>query len=249
MLIAVSGLAGSGKDSVADVLVKGAFVRVALADPLKRIARDVYDFSDEQLWGPSFKRNEPDERYPREHTWIDGQCLCCGAAFPALRAYPNGRMERDTAPQCYLTPRYALQRLGTEWGRDNFPNTWVNYAVRVYHRLQNGDCYYDQKSGLRTTSFVGEGASPYHSSSWMRSKRDVVISDARFKNELAGIKAAGGKVIRVKRPGVEAPAWQHASETEQMEIPDSEFDYIVVNDGTLEDLAGKVDALARNLSV
>ena len=36
---------------------------------MKRIARDVFGFSDEQLYGPSEMRNAPDERYPREHEW------------------------------------------------------------------------------------------------------------------------------------------------------------------------------------
>jgi hypothetical protein len=86
-------------------------------------------------------------------------------------------------------------------------------------------------------------------SEMMSSKKNVVIPDSRFKNELALIQRAGGKTIRIKRPGVEVPAWQHASETEQMEIPDSEFDYIVVNDGTLDDLALKVQAMIEKLSM
>lgn len=77
MIIGISGLvindegvavgtAGSGKDTLADLLRDNdKFVKIALADPLKRIARDVYDFTDEQLWGPSANRNEPDKRYPQ----------------------------------------------------------------------------------------------------------------------------------------------------------------------------------------
>jgi len=48
MIIGVAGNAGSGKDTVADHLVKHhGFVKVALADPLKRICREVFDFSEE----------------------------------------------------------------------------------------------------------------------------------------------------------------------------------------------------------
>ncbi len=229
MLLAVAGLAGSGKDTVADILAKGNTVKCALADPLKRIVRDVFDFSDDQLWGPSFKRNEPDKRYPRPHGhWVNNKCACCGI--------PN---EEDILHvPCFLTPRYSLQLLGTEYGRHCFPNIWVNYALRVHEKLQIGDCYYDQREGLRWTSSV-EGV--------MTPKKSVVISDTRFKNELTLIQAAGGKVIRIKRPGVEVPAWQHASETEQMEIPDDEFDYVLDNDGTLDDLEGKVRELLQCL--
>ena len=80
-LIGICGRSGSGKDTVADILVRDyGFVKVACADPLKRTCRDVYRFTDEQLWGPSKKRNAPDMRYPREHTpTTGGHCACCGA--------------------------------------------------------------------------------------------------------------------------------------------------------------------------
>lgn len=72
-IITVSGKAGSGKDEVADTLVKEyGFVKIALADPIKRIALDIYDFSIQQLWGPSQRRNEEDKRYCR------GGRLPCG---------------------------------------------------------------------------------------------------------------------------------------------------------------------------
>jgi hypothetical protein len=219
MLVTVSGLAGTGKDTVADLLCRSHnFVRVSFADPLKRFCQDVFQFTDDQLWGPSESRNAPDKRYLR------GQVL-----------------DQDETHPLYLTPRYALQQLGTEWGRDCYPTIWVEYAIRVHDRLQQGGCVYDQKSGVRFTSMVD--------SEMMSSKKNVVIPDSRFKNELALIQRAGGKTIRIKRPGVEVPAWQHASETEQMEIPDSEFDYIVVNDGTLDDLALKVQAMIEKLSM
>jgi len=66
LLIGVSGSAGAGKETVANYLVDGAgFVKVSFADPLKRICKDVFDFSDEALWGASEFRSQPDKRYPR----------------------------------------------------------------------------------------------------------------------------------------------------------------------------------------
>jgi hypothetical protein len=239
MLLAISGLAGTGKDSVADILAKGNMVKCALADPLKRIVRDIFDFTDEQLWGPSYKRNEPDKRYPRAHTFKQGirawifNCACCGFEWTDQVAIKP--------PQCFLTPRYSLQLLGTEYGRHCYPDIWVNYAIRMHDRLQEGGCYYDQKSGMRYTTML-EG------SDFVKAKKSIVIPDTRFKNELSLIQKRGGLVIRVKRPGVEAPAWQHASETEQMEIPDSNFDWVIENDGTLEDLEVKVEIATRSLA-
>ncbi len=57
MIIGICGNAGVGKDTTADFLVKtNGFVKVSLADPMKRICQAVYGFSNEQLWGPSEKR-------------------------------------------------------------------------------------------------------------------------------------------------------------------------------------------------
>lgn len=66
MIISLTGNMGVGKDTMADYMVsKYGFVKMSMADPFKRIAKDVYDFSDEQLWGPSAARNMDDKRYPR----------------------------------------------------------------------------------------------------------------------------------------------------------------------------------------
>lgn len=60
-LIGISGLAGSGKDEVARILVEERkFCRVALADPLKRACAEWFGWSEERLWGPSALRNLPD---------------------------------------------------------------------------------------------------------------------------------------------------------------------------------------------
>jgi len=107
MIIGITGRAGSGKDTVADILVqKHGFVKIAFADPMKRFCKEVFAFTDEQLWGPSSTRNKPDLRYPKG----DGSCLI---------------------------PRHALQQLGTEWGRACYPDVWVDYALRVANRLLN----------------------------------------------------------------------------------------------------------------
>lgn len=54
---------GSGKDTVADFMNKHDYASIALADPIKRIAMDLWHFSEQQLWGPSEFRNAPDKRY------------------------------------------------------------------------------------------------------------------------------------------------------------------------------------------
>ena len=263
IIVGVSGFAGSGKDTVADILVEEfGFVKVALADPLKRVLKDVYDFSDDQLWGPSQKRNAPDERYPREHTIpYNGPnytrrgkteeehrrsmiCVCCG--YDAGAALLDG----TSSPPCYLTPRYALQLLGTEWGRHCFSLTWVQYAIRTAQQLLQtrvtavegfGESsravtifpnHYDFKKGL----FEDSGA-------LLQRRGGVVIPDIRFINEVNGLNAADAVLIRVRRKGYENPAYDHPSETEQTQIPDSSFNFVLKNEAGLAELRRDTKAM------
>lgn len=64
----------------------------------------------------------------------------------------------------------------------------------------------------------------------MRAKKDVVISDIRFQNEVNAIRQAEGKLIRLLRgTGLAGAAGQHKSETEMKGIPDTDFDVIIDN--------------------
>lgn len=72
------------------------------------------------------------------------------------------------------SPRFAMQTLGTEWGRTFMgPNFWVNLARdRVRRDLESG-----------------------HS---------VVLDDVRFQSEVDMVHELHGKVVRVERPGLKA---------------------------------------------
>lgn len=69
-----------------------------------------------------------------------------------------------------------------------------------------------------------------------------IITDVRFPNEAQVIKDKGGILIRVERPGIESHCGgQHLSET-SLDAYDK-FDYVIENDGTIQDLIDKVMAL------
>lgn len=244
MIIGISGVAGSGKDTTADVLIQHhGFVKVALADPLKRICKDVYDFSDDQLWGPSASRNAPDWRYPRTPEAV--------AFIERIQVQLEERFAQSVEKEFgedvakhFLTTREALQSLGTEWGRRCFRDTWLQKAIRTAKTLLSEagrTLQYDARRGL-------------HESVQARAQ-GVAIPDVRFKNEMLGIRAAGGVVIRVRRTkaGLNAGFAAHASEAEQLDVPDEFFDYVAVNDSPLEELPSKVsemlDALRRKHGV
>ena len=65
----------------------------------------------------------------------------------------------------------------------------------------------------------------------------VVFTDVRFPNEADAIKRTGGDVWRVIRPGFEAPAGAHESETA---LDDWPFDDYLDNRSTLGDLAERI---------
>lgn len=236
MIVGLSGQAGTGKDTVADVIVRHhGFVKVALADPIKRICKEVYDFSDEQLYGPSEKRNEPDKRYPRPFTEEEQK------KAESLRGTDADTLHREYPLTRYLTPRYALQLLGTEWARDCYVDTWVDYALRVAKELLDGGFVYTPQKGLES-EYGHENCPQYPYSG-------VVIPDVRFKNEMAAIKKAGGKVVRIKRSvqGLPGSAGRHASEQEQLDIPDSMYDFVFQNDGPENVIYERIGPIMRKL--
>ena len=187
MIIALTGLAGSGKSTVAEML-NG--VQIGFADPLKRFCGEVFGFSNEELYGPSEAR----ERYSQVFTRPDGQPL---------------------------TPRFALQTLGTEWGRNCDPDVWAKAGIA-------------RASWLEGNRIECPAMGP------------VVITDLRFVNEARLVREAGGEVWRIRRPG----AWQ-TLKLEQMHPSEREVwspemtGYVtreINNAGTLEALRVAVSA-------
>jgi len=208
MIIGISGQAGSGKDTAADILVKRhRFCKIALADPMKRAAAEWFGWDKEILWGPSEKRSQEDSRAPG------------------------------------LNARKVLQLLGTQVGRECYKNVWVDYAMDVAKQLLS-DPYlmYTPDEGvvdvIEQTS-MGEWRrddAPKHS------YKGVVLSDCRFCNEYEAIRKVGGKLLRIKRlgSGLDGVAATHASEAEQQSVSDSEFDYVIDNNGSIEELQAKL---------
>lgn len=71
----------------------------------------------------------------------------------------------------------------------------------------------------------------------------MVVSDCRFPNEAQAIRARGGIVVRVERPGFTAING-HSSETA---LDDWEFDAVIVNDGAIADLVPQVADIASRV--
>jgi len=67
----------------------------------------------------------------------------------------------------------------------------------------------------------------------------VVVTDVRFRNEFDHLKEKGFFQIRLYRD-TGAPEIQHISETGQSSIKDEEFDYVLINNKSLEELKEEV---------
>ncbi len=77
-------------------------------------------------------------------------------------------------------------------------------------------------------------------------KKDlVIVTDVRFRNEFNHLKKMGFYQIRLTRD-LQLKI-DHSSETNQDSIKDEEFDYIINNNGTLQDLQTKVEEIVNEL--
>ena len=141
VIFAISGPIGSGKDTIADYLVRHhGFKRLAFASKVKDVAHVVFGW---------------------DRTMLEG-----------LTA--ESRAWREVVdPFWGLSPRTALQRIGTEMFRTHIhPDTWVKAVVSQILAEPDGK---------------------------------FVITDCRFENEVAAMKALGGRLVCVSRG--EEPAW------------------------------------------
>lgn len=140
-----------------------------------------------------------------------------------------------------LTPRLILQLLGTECGRLIIhPNVWVNALMAEYNTITmsyHNDILIGRPDECRGKICYYPGYN----------EKEVfpnwIITDLRFPNEANAIKAKDGILIRINRPNntIETSGiQQHASETA---LDDYKFDYVVENDGTIEDLIFKIDKI------
>lgn len=147
MIISLTGLIGSGKDTVADYLVdEYGFTRDAFASTVKDMLAVVFSWDREMLEGRTKIARE--QRNQVDEWWAN----------------------RLNLPE--FTPRWAMQHIGTEVFREHFhDDIWI---AALENRLR-------------------------------KHKGHIVITDARYPNELAMIKRLHGMTWHVERG--ENPEW------------------------------------------
>lgn len=224
-IVSLTGPARSGKDTAAKVLCEAYNgVAIAFADPLKRFLASVFNLTADQLWGGG---KEVEVNLPQRESLSDFHWKLCRAlhgwrssqelaAIP-FRSWANGLPEQTT-------PRFLMQTFGTECVRAYDPNLWRDFGFYVADRCLQGGVTYSAALGL-----TPEPQCRYDL---------VVITDARFRNEILSASQRGGFSMLLERPdaqkGLSAEAKGHRSELEQTSIPPWWFGARVVNDGTLQ---------------
>jgi hypothetical protein len=126
-----------------------------------------------------------------------------------------------------LSPRTIMQRIGTEVGRSIHPETWIRNTLDNIQKASLGAGFI-QRDDFQQEFLQSHPGDP---------KPRWVITDVRFPNEAQAIRDSGGIILKVVRPSLVRPLDEHPSETSLDLIL---ADYIIVNSGSLEDLANSV---------
>lgn len=248
-LIGISGKIGSGKDTVGKIIqllthkhhysddlvlhfLKNTPATIDLshwaikkfAGKLKEVASaltgiPVYRFEDQEFkktkLGPGWNQlvwNDPDPIEGNDYR-ITSRIQYEGNT--SLITYNNGYSEAEVFDHEIkikpMTVRELLQKLGTEAMRNGLhPDTWVNALMSEFIPYSARGSEYEEVA-----------------SRW-------IITDTRFPNEARAIKKRGGVVIRINR---DIGNGSHPSETA---LDDYNFDYIIDNNGSMEDLISSV---------
>ena len=248
MIIVLCGVRGSGKDTIGDILVKNhGFQKEAFANPLKEMVKHAFPaFTDEDLYGPSKNREHGYPQYPLT------ACPWCGGGItydkydnrggkfelmPADQILAHRRCmtepDHDWLPE-FVSPRIALQTLGTEWGRRLYTNVWIDAAFeRIKQRIEAS---HKLAVGLKLPTNIFDA-------------QDFVITDGRFLNEVQRSRKLGGVVVKLTR-GLEGSTDTHASEAELRTMADTEFDLVFYNANfALEELPTRVGILYERLKL
>jgi hypothetical protein len=151
-------------------------------------------------------------------------------------------------PRFWLSPRESLQKY-CELMNSFYLDTWVEKGINVHRQLgeirkmnenrMQMACRYERMLGVvQNNAAEGEG--------WVDRREAFVtcFADFRHWHEVRAAKRVHDMVpvlMRIRSHRVPNPPYDHRSETEQATIPDSEFHFVLENDGTVEEAHAKVE--------
>ncbi len=165
---------------------------------------------------------------------------------PGTRPYIPSTLGNGTVfveecdPEFWLSPREVLQQYCEKL--NNFVlNTWIHKGVEDQLYIASGLYTYARMRGLVKQE---EGR-------WNNDLETTVtcFADFRHIHEVKFVRKFAKSsmvpfepvLVRVKRPSIKKPPYNHRSETEQVKIRDAAFDVVIENDKTVADLHRAID--------
>lgn len=204
--IAISGFKRSGKDQVFEALRRAAgFTRVSMADPIYDEVSRAFGVTYEFLHDAQFKdvpRPEMALRYCEDPDFVG-----------LIRSIEGAKFEENAA----RSPRFILQRWGTEYRRGQSPDYWTRMARQKVHQALL------EKPDIR-----------------------MACTDVRFENEseiwlnLPTKNEHQHWLIVRPLADMDLSLLNHPSEQLWRVKPADQWNHILINDGTLDDLYGEV---------
>ena len=269
MIIGLSGRMGSGKDTVGKIIQyllcnntggveleditssedhnwwleeQSGFGTKKFAGKLKQIGSILSGVPVEKFEDQEFKKKT------MSLDWIQPKHYNC-ENYDEL---DGGNCSYCSCKEKEMTYREFLQKLGTEAMRDGLhTNVWVN-ALFADYKEDEGYTYPVELLGKTNKNpdviLPGKSKETFkvkilgNPEKFNNGYPNWVITDMRFPNELEAVVEKGGLTIRVTRDnGTRAiDIDPHPSETS---LDNSTFDYEIVNDGTIKELAEKVQII------
>jgi hypothetical protein len=138
--------------------------------------------------------------------------------FDWTEEHVNGSLKEVIDKRWGISPRQALQRLGTDWAQHDLCKEFPLFKEITGRSLW-----------VKKFRYWAE----------KRPFSDIVISDIRFPHEVDALKWMKGFVFRVDRPSLDL---EDVHESESY-INSLEVDSTILNDGSIEDLHKKVSEL------
>ena len=215
-VLAISGWKGSGKDLLASHLVENGATRVSFADPLKDMVAEEYGVTRSYLDEPTMKEKplltmpvEPKDAYSRM------------IAEFLLKEF---RTKQGRQASAFV---YDQENFKADFGAFQYQTLyWTPRALAILKGSTNRSVrsnYWVQKAIEKVKNIDGL----------------VVISDLRYKSEMAQLKAAFGSEIAFVR--VERFDTSPSDDPSERDLDSAEFDYRINNRGTKEQAFEQLD--------
>lgn len=229
MIIGITGTAGSGKDTVGNML--GYFL---LGKNLEEVEFDY----DTPFFSPLVKIKKLAEPVKKISAVILDK---------SVLEFEDREFKESYIDWLGITVRELMQKVGTECFRDVLDqDIWVKYLLKDYndtinypvHDLKTLNDLYSHASCKKCGKhYLGFKRQLFCSNCAQDLKQVWIVTDVRFPNEVKAIKELGGEIIKVRR---EKAVNTHISESF---IDELNADFVILNTGGIPELARKVEKL------